>query len=281
MKAAPMRACLAAALVLTAIAAGQAHATQDEFSKRTVIQPGAGFFNLDRDDMCTMGFLLRDASGVVYGVTSGNCAPDGRFRDGAGTYTPYVGSRTWKPGTGPVVTRYERHSRPFGRYVAQVLTNSAYKLNYAIIRLDKGVAYDGTVAVVGGPGRRPFTGQTSTPTQVTLVCPDGYEVMWGQTHPVYDDGVRQDLAPTGIASPSFDLTEPNNGICAGAPVLAFDGTAVGIQSLFFVGVGIGLAEGRGGGPPAYRLDSIMAAAQQQLGVPLQLVQAGDKGVTRR
>lgn len=278
-----MGAALAASVMLVAIAGGQAGAApQDEFSKRTVIQPGAGMYNKDRDDMCTVGFLLKDPSGGVYAVESANCAPDGRFRDGAGTYTPYVGSRTWKAGTGPVVTRYERHPRQFGRFVAQVLTNNAYDLNYAIVRLDKGVAYEGTVAVVRGPGRQPYTGQTTSPTQVTIVCPDGYTFMSGQTHPVYEDGVRQDVAPTGITSAAFDLTEPNNGICAGAPVMAFDGTAVGIVSIYLAGAGTtGLAEGRGGGPPAYRLDAIMAAAQKQLGTTFKLLQSGEKGITTR
>src|SRR4051794_25284418 len=84
---------------------------QQEFSKRTVIQPGAGMYGRTQ---CTVGFLLKDPSGAIYAVTEGNCAPNGMDQDRVGTYTPYVGSRTWKPGTGPVVERYERKHRPFG-----------------------------------------------------------------------------------------------------------------------------------------------------------------------
>jgi hypothetical protein len=255
--------------------------TEDEFSKRAAIQPGAGIYNPYLDTHCTMGFLLKDSAGAVYGVTEGNCAPNGMFRDGGGVYTPYVGSRTWATGRGPVVQRYERQHRQFGRYVAQVLTDNAYHLNYAIVRLDRGVGYDGTVAVVGGPGRQPYTGEATGPTQVTFVCIDGYEVMWGETRPAYDDGVHQDVAPTGIASPAFELATPSNGNCGGAPVVAFDGAAVGIHSRYLGGGGTtGLAEGRGG-PPAYRLDAIISAAQKQLGVSLRLVQSGEKGTTRR
>lgn len=95
-------------------------APSDEYSQRTLIQPGSGVYNPYLDTYCTLGFLLKDARGGVYGVTDGNCAPNGKVRDGTGTYRPYVGSRTWAPGSGPVVQRYEPKHRPFGRYVAQV-----------------------------------------------------------------------------------------------------------------------------------------------------------------
>jgi hypothetical protein len=259
-----------------------ANAAPDDYSKRTVVQPGAGVYDPYLDTYCTLGFLLKDPQGAVYGVTAGTCAPDGRVRDGAGTYHPYVGSRTWTPGTGPVVQRYEPKHRQFGRYVAQVLTNNAYTLNYAIIRLDPKIAYDGTVAVVRGPGRHPYTGTTTQPTQVTFVCVDGYAAIYAGQKPVYDDGVRQDVAPQGVDSPSFRLSESTNGTCAGAPVLGFDGAALGIHSGYLAGLGTaGLSHGNASGPPAYRLDAIIAAAGRQLHTSLRLVQSAETGTTRR
>ena len=162
------------------------------------------------------------------------------------------------------------------------MVNNAYRLNYSIIRLDKGIRFDGTVAVLGGPNRRPFTGRTSVPAQVAYVCLDGYKADAGDDSYGYDDGVRQDVAPKGVDTPAFELATPENGSCAGAPIIGFDGSALGIHSELFLALGTeGLKEGRASGPPGYRLDAIIAAAQKQLGTTLTLVQAGERGATRQ
>lgn len=252
----------------------------DEFTKRLIIQPGAAVYNPYLDTFCTLGFLLSDPAGAVYGVTGGACAPNGMFRDGGGIYKPYVGARTWAAGRGPIVARNERKHRPFGRYVAQVLAGKADDLSYAIIRIDRGMSYDGTVAEVRGPSRKPFSGGTSTPTQVTVVCMDGYAAAWDESYG-YDDGVRQDLAAQGIQGPTFRLATPAEGHCQGAPVLGFDNLAVAIHSGYVEGGQQSLFAGKAQGPPAYRMDAIIKAAENQLRTSFKLMQSGVKGTTRR
>jgi hypothetical protein len=269
---------LLAALALTNPA--QAAPGDDEFTKRVIIQPAAAVYNVHSDRYCTLGFLLTDPAGAIYGITGGQCAPNGMFRDGAGIYTPYVGSRTWPVGKGPVVARKERRQRPYGRYVAQVLAEKSDDLSYAIIRLDRNIQYLGAVAEVGGPGRQPFTGETTGPTQVTYVCEDGYAASMVTTA-AYDDGVRDDVAQQGRRIRSFRLATPAEGSCAGAPVLGFDSTAVAIHSGYVEGGQQSVLDGRVQGSPAYRVDAIIESAQKQLRTRLRLVQAGEKGVTRR
>lgn len=262
---------------------------EGEFTKRVVIQPGGAVYNPYLDEYCTLGFLLTDSAGALYGVTAGACAPNGRSRDGAGTYQPFVGARTWAPGTGPIVARNERKHRPYGRYVAQVLAEKADDLSYAIIRIDKGIAFNSTVAEARGPGGAPFSGQTNTPTEVTIVCMDGDAVSGfgvdGTGNPDgaygYDDGVRRDVAPQGVQERTFRLATPAEGHCMGAPVLGFDNKAVAVHSGYLEGGQQSLLSGRVQGPPAYRMDAILKAAQQQLRSKLTLVQAGVKGTTRR
>lgn len=137
------------------------------------------------------------------------------------------------------------------------------------------------MAVVRGPGRDPYTGTRTEPTQVSFVCLDGYAAIYAGQKPAYDNGVREDVAPQGVDSPSFRLSASTNGTCAGAPVLGFDGTALGIHSGYLAGLGTtGLSQGNASGPPAYRLDAIIAGAQKQLHTPLRLVQSAEKGTTR-
>jgi hypothetical protein len=276
-----------AALVLGVVGTVDAHATprDDAWTKRLTVQPGMPVYNPHYDLTCTSGFLLKDSRGGRYVVVDAHCAPDGRFKDGAGFYTPYVGARTWPRGAGPMAQRDEPRHRTIGYYVAQVVPDRTYDVSYAIIQLDKGIAYDGTVAVVGGPRRQPFAGTTSEPMPVTYVCQDNYGADDGTTSYGYDDGVRQDVAPTGVGSPAFALATPANGICAGAPVLGFDGSALGIHSQWAMVWGSNSPQSApqgtyASGPPVYRLDAIIAAAQQQLHVPLTLLQSGEKGVTR-
>lgn len=271
-------AALASAVLASASAA--APGDPDEFTRRVVIQPGAPVYNPHADTTCTLGFLLKDPAGVIYAVTGGACAPNGMFRDGAGVYNRYVGARTWAPGKGPVVARNERKHRPFGRYVAQVLAEKADDLSYAIIRIDKGIAFEGTVAEIRGPGRAPFSGQTSTPTEVTVVCQDGYAASWDGSY-AYDNGVRQDVAAQGIQAPTFRLATPAPGQCQGAPILGFDNTAVAIHSGYIEGGQQSVLSGRVQGPPAYRMDTIIKFAQDQLKTKLTLVPSGVKGTTRR
>jgi hypothetical protein len=274
---------VAAALALLN-SAGQAWGDpgDDKFTQRLTVQPGATAYQPHTDSTCTVGFLVKDTTGAVYALTGGHCAPDGRFRDGAGNYTAYVGSRTWPVGRGPVVARNEPRHRSIGRYVAQTVGASAYELTYAVIRLDKGIAYDGTVAVLRGPGRQPYTGQTTVPTQLTYVCHDSYKTSYNGIQQGYDDGVHEDVAPRGVTPTSFLLATPAEQSCSGAPVVGFDNTAVALHSGYVSGLAHALdSNSNAAGPPAFRVDAILAAAQKQLHTSLSLVQSGQKGKTSR
>jgi hypothetical protein len=260
--------------VLLVVAAAAADATPQQVDGwRVRIQPGTGIHDPYTDRYCTLGFLLKDSAGVVYGVTGADCARDEGPPEGVSWYEPFYGSRTWAPGKGPVADRRAFFARGFGHYVAQVVTdnsqqtyvtNGGWPLNYAIVRLDPGVTYSGTVAVVGGPRRQPYTGRTSTPGALTFVCTDSHLVSYGGVN-AGDDGVTQAVAPLGLGSPTFEMVSSTSVVsppCQGAPVLDSDGTAVAVYG--------------GGG---HRLDAIIAAAQKQLHVTLRLVAAGESGET--
>jgi hypothetical protein len=264
-------AALVVLLVLAAASAADATPRQTP-GWRTKIQPGMGVHDPYTDANCTLGFLLKDASDAVYGVTGADCARDTGPPEGVGWYEPFYGSRTWAPGMGPVAERRTFVPR-FGRYVAQVVTNNSRQnyvtrgglaLNYAIVRLDPGIRYSGTVAVVGGPRRQPYAGSTTTAAALTFVCSDWRLVDYNDAQ-AGDDGVTQAIAPLGLGSPTFEMVSSmyvGGPPCQGAPVLDPEGTAVAIYG--------------GGG---HRLDAIIAAAQKQLHVSLRLVAAGEQGVT--
>lgn len=284
------RAALATAVALALGVVGSAGAEpppSTEFTKRIIVQPGFGFENDETNDYCTAGFLLRDRRGAVYTVTDAHCAPNGRFKDGAGVYDVFVGSRTWASGRGPAVNRVQRIKSRVGRYAVQVAAPTNRELNYALVRLDPGTRYDGTVAVVGGPSFGIYSGATTGPTRLTYVCDDGYAVGHAQgAETRYLDGVQQDVAPDGLRRVWFNVAAPAEGSCAGAPVIL---GGVGVQAVGINGgyLGGGLSPDSSEGRLVtstnivYRLDTIVADAQKRVGERLQLVPAGESGVTKR
>ena len=267
---------IALSVLLLLVAATAADATQQRAAKwRARIQPGTGVYNPELKKYCTLGFLLKDPAGAIYGITDAQCGYDEGPPEGVSSYEPFYGARTWAPGKGPVAERNSHFNRRFGHYVAQVVNNNSYQsyvlngglpLNYAIVRVDPNVEYDGTVGVVGGPRPRPYTGNTSSPTVLTFVCIDTNFVDFDGVPTVYDDGVRQGVAPLGLGSPTFDIVSQNSlggPACPGAPILDAEGQAVAVF-----------------GSRAYRLDAIIAAAQKQLHLSLRLVAAGETGTTK-
>lgn len=103
------------------------------------VRPGAVLHS--GTETCTFGFLFRGSDGRRYAATAGHCAfsPD-PARDPGRT-------QTWKAGTGPVVTGAD--GRQVGRFA--YATMSGQFKDFALVRLDAGVASDPQMCHFGGP----------------------------------------------------------------------------------------------------------------------------------
>lgn len=270
------------ACLAVAIAADTSSAAYEPPTKRPSLQPGNLIFVPQDEGRCTLGFLLRDTSGVVYGLSWGNCPPDAAGTPAAvGVNTAYYGDRSWPAGRGPLVEGYTPKVRPIGRFVLAVSRPDNDALQYSLFRLNRGVAYRGDVAVVGGPAPVPYGHMTTLPGPVDVIAHDSYAVD-GPTGPQgYDDGVRT-LIAEALRPTSFRVAGAATVDQGGAPVVLTgqDGGPVAVGLLSGrVGTGAteGNEDGRGAGAVVYRLDSIIADASSRVGRRLTLVSAGQSG----
>ena len=135
------------------------------------VRPGAALHS--GSELCTFGFLFQGSDRRRYAVTAGHCAFDPDPDRTAGK------TQTWKPGTGPVVT--DGDGKQVGRFA--YATMSGQFSDFALVRLDAGVASDPSMCHFGGP-----TGVTTTVSNDDL-----------QVHH-YGQGVGLETAPTTSTS---------------------------------------------------------------------------------
>ncbi len=280
------RALAAACAILVGCSLTPADAGYEPPTQRPTVQPGSLIFVPDDKGRCTLGFLVRDPEGVTYGVTWGSCPADQPSPATVGVNTAFYGARTWKPGKGPVVQGYNPKIKAVGRFVLQVSEPDNDSLQYSIIRLDRGVTYDSTVALTGGPAPKPYTASTLTPQSVTSVTHDGYATDVEGGPQGYHNGQRTEVAYLGLEPTSFRVTAAATLSEGGAPVLLLPGDgpaiAVGIRSgRFGTGATVGNEDGRAAGSVIYRLDAILQDASELLGRRLNLLSAGKRGKTTR
>ena len=195
---------------------------------------------------CTLGFVFQGSDRRRYVATAGHCAydPDPATEPGR--------TDVWKPGTGPVVN--DAAGKQVGRFAYATMVGD-FK-DFALVRLDPGVASDPAMCHFGGP-----TGiDTTVHTRDLLVRHYGHgtgmeslpartgEMFWGLYRPdyVYFYGA----ATTGDS---------------GGPVITEDGLAVGLVT--------DLATPLTGNVGVNRLADHVTAAQKALKIRLTLLTA--------
>ena len=215
------------------------------YSRCAGIRPGATV----RTDKgrCTLNFVFRGADGRNYIGTAGHCIL------GEGLTLTDVGERTWAAGTGPVAK--DAAKQRIGEFAYAVL--SAPK-DFALIRLDPGVAVDPQTCHFGGP-----TGINNDRGGPQALEYFGNGLVIGSLLP----------ARTGFAAATgdpdrtfaFALALPGD---SGGPVQTMDGRAYGL--LFGLGLAVGTEPGTVG---ITRIGPQIGRAQQALGIALSLATA--------
>jgi hypothetical protein len=209
------------------------------------VRPGA--LLTSGSEQCTFGFVFQGSDRRRYVATAGHCAfatdPDRTI--GA--------TQTWKPGTGPAVT--DAGGRQVGRFA--FATQSGQFKDFALVRLDPGVAANPQMCHFGGPTRL----TTEVHNDDVQVHHYGHGVGLGDTVPA-----RTGDAFFGLYRPDYvyfygAAVEGDSG----SPVIDATGAAVGIitdRSTPFTGnVGVN------------RLADHLAAAQKALKIRLTLATA--------
>jgi hypothetical protein len=210
---------------------------------------------------CTFNFLFRAPDGTRYIGTAGHCI-------GSGPVWPR--EKVWPRGSGPLAQ--DAHGQRIGEFAYAVLQNPK---DFALIRLDSGVAASPEMCHFGGP-RGVYTTNTANPVAlhyygngvaISSVLPARSAVALGTPNPDH-------VYAVGLALPGD----------SGSGVMTADGLAVGV--LVTTGLhGYGITpgpydtpapnqEGYFGTMGITRLGPQLARASEQLGVPLELVTAG-------
>ena len=171
------------------------------------VRPGATY--VSGAETCTMGFVFAGSDRRRYVATAGHCAfaPDPATDPGA--------TKTWKAGTGPVVKNAD--GKQLGRFAYATMKGTWG--DFALIRLDNGVAASPQMCHFGGP--------TSL---TTAVHGDAVQVHH------YGNGTGPDGVParTGVAALGLYRADYAffHGVAApgdsGSPVIDENGAAVGI-----------------------------------------------------
>lgn len=165
------------------------------------VAPGTGY--LSGNEACTFAFVFTGSDRRRYVATAGHCA----FVSDADA------TQTWRPGTGPVVT--DKDGRRLGTFA--YATMQGQFRDFALVRLDPGVAADPAMCHFGGP-----TGVNTAISNADI-----------QVHH-YGQGIGYLPARTGDMF--FGLYRPDYVYFYGAasvgdsggPVIAADGSAVGV-----------------------------------------------------
>lgn len=262
-----------AALVAFSIAGASA----DDLYRCPRAQPGADVTAADdKQELCVLGYLFRGSDGHTYGMTAQSCAApttpvaeEGPLRVGTGR-NDFVGERKWAYGKGRVAL-VRPDFRRIGTYVYQRVATADTSVGIALVRLDRGVAYDATVCDMRGPNR---VDDSTTPVPQTVRFPAKAVVA-----PMYDPrnpanavvlGPSEAYAPQGFADPEVVVTTMGgNGAFSGLPVLSGDELALGIWTGSF------------GAPPhqrnVMRIGPAIARAERFLGIRLTLLRGGTTG----
>ena len=205
--------------------------------------------------MCTFNFLFQGADGRRYIGTAGHCILGEGSIGGAD-----AGEQTWAPGDGPEARDAEGNR--IGEFAYAVLEDPK---DFALIRLDDGVAASAQMCHFGGP-----TGinadLTSSPT---LLHHYGNGLLIGNVLPA-----RSALA-LGMPDPDHVLVTgaalPGD---SGSGVISADGRAVGVLVALGVGLGEIGSNGVDAGPVIVtRIAPQEAQAEEKLGTALELVRA--------
>ena len=171
------------------------------------VRPGAAY--LSGDELCTFAFVFQGSDRRRYVATAGHCAfdPDPDRTKG------HV--QTWRPGAGPVVT--DPDGKRLGTFAYAVLQGQFR--DFALIRLDNGVASSPQMCHFGGP-----TGVNTTV--------DGTDLLVHH----YGQGSGLDYVPARTGEMFFGLYRPDyvyfygaaSAGDSGGPVIAEDGSAIGV-----------------------------------------------------
>lgn len=239
-------------------------------------QPGARlWFPDDREDHCSLGFLFRGSDGHTYGATNQACATMPNFSASGGPLAiggtnEFVGERRWSPGKGRVVEVKPTKER-LGTVVYQRVAAADTAIGLTLVRIDRGVRYDGTVCGITGPNAIERS-TASTPQPV-------WHPAMPTVAPAYDPnspfryivpGPSDAVAPFGFANAETVVTSiSGNGAFRGMPVLAGDDGALGIWT------------GGAGAFPQFpnveRIGPAIARAEKFLGIRLTLLRGGMRG----
>lgn len=225
-------------------------------------RPGDAVTVEGRTGGCTLGFLFAGSDGATYASTAGHCI----LGDDETT-------KTWRAGKGPTVSLAGDATRtgPIGRVVfAEFLpTEENDWLDFALVKLDRGVGGDGRVRDLGGP-TGVYSKQADEPVRLAF---------YGKGTGVGDVLPSRDLLALNTKRASHVYA---HGVAApgdsGAPVLTADGEAVGLilgAGGNAVGVGLGTASvGHDAAPLRIgRLGPVLADAARTLKLRFRLALA--------
>jgi hypothetical protein len=204
---------------------------------------------------CTFNFLFTGSDGRRYMGTAGHCIL------GESPIGGDVGEESWAPGTGPVAR--DANGNRIGEFAYAILEDPK---DFALIRLDAGVAASAQMCHFGGP------------TGTNADQPSGAVVL---QH--FGNGIGIGTALPARSHLAFGMPDPDhvyaNGVAApgdsGSGVISSDGRAVGV--LVTVGIhtaSIGTAGIDAGTVGITRIPPQEARAEQVLGTTLTLQTAG-------
>lgn len=171
------------------------------------VRPGSAY--LSGTEACTFAFLFQGSDRRRYAATAGHCAFDPDPAETPGR------TQTWRPGTGPVVT--DPDGKRLGTF-AYATMQGQFK-DFALVRLDNGVASSPEMCHFGGP-----TAVNTTVSNTDLLVHH------------YGQGTGLDYLPARTGEMFFGLYRPDYvyfyGVAStgdsGGPVIAADGSAIGV-----------------------------------------------------
>jgi hypothetical protein len=208
----------------------------------TLVRPGRQF--LVGGHLCSLGFLLRDASGTLYALTAGHCIP----------------------ATGPMAVTVAG----IGDIGDPVFTtgNGGVGNDFALIRLDDGVPVASSVCVWGGPTRAySASGVVDDAPPPCLPCRRGTLYAAEAPTTLFSAG-RAGTFHSELSTPtSFRYTGLLYGPGdSGAPIMLADGAALGIITHYVGAMGLPGTIFFG-----TRLDVILSRLEAALQTDLELV----------
>lgn len=229
------RVVMLALLAISATAAGTAGAAEPDDR----VRPGLGYSS--PTSSCSFGFLLSGSDGRLYATTAGHCA----LRDDE--------ERVWLQGDGPVVKTDQKRS--VGRFVYAIEDQPTF-VDFALIRLDKGIKGNPQMCGWGGPTRL----LTEARPELTHLRQHGQGDVISEVAPTRSAVVRSlPHEPYTVVQGPFVTGD------SGSPVMTADGAAMGLMVELIVSA---LTADAGAG--IVRLEHALQAATQKLGIRFTL-----------